>query len=43
VRATVSDLGPLLLARMLNLNDIQVDVLQLVSRLPTTTAYCCWT
>jgi DNA helicase HerA-like ATPase len=30
VRATVSDLGPLLLARMLNLNDIQQGVLQLV-------------
>jgi DNA helicase HerA-like ATPase len=30
VRATISDLGPLLLARMLNLNDIQQGVLQLV-------------
>ena len=30
VRATVSDLGPLLLARMLNLNDTQAGVLQLV-------------
>ncbi|MGZ5182944.1 MAG: helicase HerA-like domain-containing protein [Ramlibacter sp.] len=30
VRATVSDLGPLLLARMLNLNDTQEGVLQLV-------------
>ena len=30
VRATVSDLGPLLLARMLNLNDTQSGVLQLV-------------
>jgi uncharacterized protein len=30
VRATVSDLGPLLLARMLNLNETQAGVLQLV-------------
>ncbi|NBT93201.1 MAG: DUF853 family protein, partial [Betaproteobacteria bacterium] len=30
VRATISDLGPLLLARMLNLNDTQAGVLQLV-------------
>ena len=30
VRATISDLGPLLLARMLNLNDVQQGVLQLV-------------
>ncbi len=33
VRATVSDLGPLLLARMLNLNDTQQGVLQLVFKL----------
>jgi hypothetical protein len=33
VRATVSDLGPLLLARMLNLNDTQAGVLQLVFRI----------
>jgi hypothetical protein len=32
VRATVSDLGPLLLARMLNLNEVQQGVLQLVFR-----------
>jgi DNA helicase HerA-like ATPase len=30
VRATISDLGPLLLARMLNLNEVQEGVLQLV-------------
>ena len=30
VRATVSDLGPLLLARLLNLNEVQQGVLQLV-------------
>jgi uncharacterized protein len=33
VRATVSDLGPLLLARMLDLNDIQGGVLQLVFKI----------
>ncbi len=33
VRATVSDLGPLLLARMLNLNDTQTGVLQLVFKI----------
>ena len=33
VRATVSDLGPLLLGRMLNLNDTQEGVLQLVFRI----------
>ncbi|TFW10093.1 DUF853 domain-containing protein [Oxalobacteraceae bacterium OM1] len=30
VRATISDLGPMLLARMLNLNEVQEGVLQLV-------------
>ena len=33
VRSTVSDLGPLLLARMLNLNEIQAGVLQLVFKI----------
>ncbi|MEO7107289.1 MAG: helicase HerA-like domain-containing protein [Rhodoferax sp.] len=33
VRATVSDLGPLLLARMLNLNETQSAVLQLVFKI----------
>ena len=33
VRATVSDMGPLLLARLLNLNDTQAGVLQLVFRI----------
>ncbi len=32
VRATVSDMGPLLLARFLNLNDVQTGVLQIVFR-----------
>lgn len=32
LRATISDMGPLLLARMLGLNDIQTGVLQLVFR-----------
>ena len=30
VRATISDMGPLLLSRLLNLNDTQAGVLQLV-------------
>jgi DNA helicase HerA-like ATPase len=33
VRATVSDLGPLLLARMLNLNDTQTGVLNLIFKI----------
>jgi DNA helicase HerA-like ATPase len=33
VRATISDMGPLLLARLLNLNDTQTGVLQLVFRI----------
>ncbi len=33
VRATVSDMGPLLLARMLNLNEIQAGVLNLVFKI----------
>jgi DNA helicase HerA-like ATPase len=33
VRATISDLGPLLLARMLNLNEVQQGVLQLVFKI----------
>ncbi len=33
VRATVSDMGPLLLARLLNLNDTQAGVLQLIFRI----------
>lgn len=33
VRATISDLGPLLLARMLNLNETQAGVLQLAFRI----------
>lgn len=33
VRATISDLGPLLLGRMLNLNEIQEGVLQLVFKI----------
>ena len=36
VRATVSDLGPLLLARMLNLNETQAGVLQLVFKIADT-------
>ena len=33
VRATISDMGPLMLARMLNLNDTQQGVLQLVFKI----------
>ncbi|MFZ4482263.1 MAG: helicase HerA-like domain-containing protein, partial [Rhodoferax sp.] len=33
VRATISDLGPLLLSRMLNLNETQAGVLQLVFKI----------
>ncbi|QDX82425.1 ATP-binding protein [Denitratisoma sp. DHT3] len=33
VRATISDMGPLLLARLLNLNETQAGVLQLVFRI----------
>ena len=33
VRATVSDMGPLLIARLLNLNDTQAGVLQLVFKI----------
>ncbi|MDR3300380.1 MAG: DUF853 domain-containing protein, partial [Candidatus Accumulibacter sp.] len=33
VRATISDMGPLLLSRLLNLNDTQAGVLQLVFRI----------
>jgi DNA helicase HerA-like ATPase len=43
VRATVSDMGPLLLSRMLDLNDTQAGVLNLVFKVPTTTACCCST
>ena len=33
VRATISDMGPLLLARLLNLNETQAGVLQLVFKI----------
>lgn len=33
VRATISDMGPILLARLLNLNDVQAGVLQLVFKI----------
>ncbi|EXI73837.1 MAG: Type IV secretory pathway, VirB4 component [Candidatus Accumulibacter appositus] len=33
VRATISDMGPVLLARLLNLNDTQTGVLQMVFRI----------
>jgi uncharacterized protein len=33
IRATISDMGPLLLARLLNLNEVQAGVLQLIFRI----------
>ena len=42
VRATVSDMGPLLLARMLDLNDTQTGVLNLVFKIADDNG-CCWT
>jgi hypothetical protein len=41
VRATISEMGPLLIGRILNLNDTQAGVLTWSSRLPMTTASCC--
>jgi uncharacterized protein len=43
VRATVSDMGPLLLSRMLDLNETQRACSIWCSRWPTTTACCCST
>ena len=39
VRATVSDMGPLLLGRMLNLNETQLGVLNLVFKIANDTPY----
>ena len=41
VRATVSDLGPLLLARLLNLNDVQSGVLNIIFRIADDRDCCC--
>lgn len=41
VRATVSDLGPLLLARLLNLNDVQSGVLNIIFRIADDQDCCC--
>ena len=43
VRATISDMGPLLLARILELNDTQEGVLALVFKVADDEANCCWT
>ncbi len=43
VRATVSDLGPLLLARLLNLNEVQSGVLNIIFRIADDQGCCCWT
>jgi DNA helicase HerA-like ATPase len=40
VRTTISEMGPLLLARLLNLNDVQEGVLTIASMLPTRKACC---
>jgi DNA helicase HerA-like ATPase len=43
VRATISDMGPLLLGRMLELNETQAGVLNLVFKVADdATACCCW-
>jgi DNA helicase HerA-like ATPase len=41
VRATISEIGPLLLGRLLNLNDTQEGVLTLVFKSPTTINCSC--
>src|SRR5580704_6253299 len=41
VRATISEMGPLLLGRLLNLNDTQEGVLTLVFKSPTTINCSC--
>ena len=43
VRATVSEMGPLLLSRMLDLHDTQEGTCMPSSRWPTTRACCCST
>jgi len=43
VRATVSDIGPLLFARLLSLNDTQEGVLNLVFKIATMQDCCCST
>ena len=43
VRATVSDMGPLLLSRMLDLNDTQAGVLNLIFKIADDSACCFWT
>jgi DNA helicase HerA-like ATPase len=43
VRATVSDMGPLLLGRMLNVNETQAGVLQLVFKIADDNGMLFWT
>ena len=43
VRATVSDMGPLLLGRMLDLNETQAGVLSLVFKIADDHGLCCST
>jgi hypothetical protein len=42
VRATIAEMGPLLLTRMMDLNDTQEGVLNIASALPTNSACRCW-
>ncbi len=42
VRATISDIGPLLLGRLLNLNDVQHGVLTLVFKIADDKGLLYW-
>ncbi len=37
IRATVFEMGPLLVSRMLSLNDVQEGIINIAFRMPTTT------
>ena len=43
VRATISEMGPTLLARVLELNDTQEGVLEVVFKVADDQGCCCWT
>ncbi len=43
LRTTVSEMGPLLLARLLGLNETQTGVLEIVFRVADASAACCST
>ena len=40
IRATISEMGPLLLSRLMDLNDVQEGVLNIASALPTSRGCC---